>query len=106
MIVANDKRIIECPTCHGPVCISYMELKETKQIIRKATCPDGRCATRTWQRIKLAKRAERKYQLYCLDCQKEVELLVVGSKGLVCKDCLKKQREVMRNESSFETATS
>lgn len=91
----SDALVQKCEVCHGPVTISYQELTETKQIIRKATCPDARCAARTWQRMKMAKRNLRCYKLFCKLCRQETQVLTLSPKGLVCQSCAKEQRESM-----------
>jgi hypothetical protein len=89
MIVETEELVQECPKCGGPVVISFLELSEKNELIRKATCPDERCAVRTWQRAKKAKRYLTCYKLFCKICRKETPTLTLSSRGLVCSDCKK-----------------
>jgi hypothetical protein len=97
MIRDSDKLIDECPNCHGPVVISHTFLNETKKLIRKAICPDNRCACITWQHMEMAKPVEKSYKLYCPICNQETQLLVCAIKGLACRPCVDKQRGEQSN---------
>jgi formate dehydrogenase maturation protein FdhE len=89
MIVKTEELVQECPKCGGPVVVSFINLPEKNEVIRKANCPDERCAVRTWQRSKKAKRNLKCFKLFCKECRKESAILVLSSRGLVCSDCKK-----------------
>lgn len=82
-----------CPQCGEAMGIDHIELKHTNQLVRKATCLNGKCAVRIYTRTALAKpeplmSATGNMKLFCTNCAEQTKKLWLHKRGLVCERCL------------------